>query len=131
MSARPNLPTDGPRKARTMTALIERLDKMFDGHDLALVFGTLTSFITLALDNADIPLDVFIEALRGSERTHLAVQGGRQPDAKSETWVLLSADDRRVLHDAWKCMHHHCSRVDPGHVEARNLVAKLAGVTDG
>jgi hypothetical protein len=131
MTAQANLPTDGPRKARTMTALIERMDKMFDGHDLALVFGTLTSFITMALDDSEIPLDVFVEALRGSERTHRAMQGGQPPGPRSETWVLLSAEDRSVLQDAWRCMHHHCQQSGPVCVAARNLLAKLAGVANG
>jgi len=127
MSGTRNRPTRRSPAAQTGRALIERLDATFDGVDMATVLGTLTTFITVLLADQAIPLDVFVDCLRESERSHREMQAtGAPPDAKGETWLLISPDDRAAASDALLCLLHHCTIIDPGHSRARALLARLA-----
>lgn len=51
--------------------LVDACTAPFDGHDTAAVLGALTSLVTMTLADTGVPIDVFVEALRGSA-AHLA-----------------------------------------------------------
>ncbi len=53
--------------AKQALDLVEACSKIFDGHDTAVVLGALTTLVTVSLDDAGIPIDVFAKALRGSQ----------------------------------------------------------------
>jgi hypothetical protein len=73
------VPHNDPGGAQALR-LVEECSKIFDGQDFAVVLGALTTLVTVSLDDAGVPIDVFIAALRGSQAKLVSMRraGGKR-----------------------------------------------------